>query len=142
MFSENILQLGKFALVGCLNTFIDWAVYFTILKIFPTESILFYTVAKGFSYFCGIINSFFLNRSWTFKARSDGHEKNRFFKFTVVNAVGLGINSTSVYVLLHMDVSQYVTLFLATVFAFGFNFALSKLWVFRKDKIIAKTTGG
>lgn len=142
MFNENILQLGKFALVGCLNTFIDWAVYFTILSIFPAESILFYTIAKGLSYFCGIVNSFFLNRYWTFNTSPGDNVKGRFFKFIVVNTVGLGINSASVYILLNLNISQYVTLFLATLFAFGFNFVLSKLWVFRKDKMMAKTTGG
>jgi len=142
MINESILQLCKFALVGCLNTFIDWAVYFAVLKIFPSESILFYTAAKGFSYFCGIINSFFLNRCWTFKAGPDENEKNRFFKFTVVNAMGLGINSASLYVFLNLNISHAVTLFLATSFSFGFNFILSKLWVFRKDKMVAKTTGG
>jgi len=142
MISENILQLCKFALVGCLNTFIDWAIYFTVIKIFPSENILFYTAAKGFSYFCGIINSFFLNRCWTFKSIPDENEKNRFFKFTVVNAMGLGVNSASLYVFLNLNISHLVTLFLATSFSFSFNFILSKLWVFRKDKMVAKTSGG
>jgi len=142
MINENIMQLCKFTLVGCLNTFIDWAVYFIIIKIFPVESIFFYAIAKGFSYFCGIVNSFFLNRCWTFKARPDENEKNRFLKFTVVNALGLGINSTSLYVLLNFYNSQIITLLLATSIAFGFNFTLSKLWVFRKGKMVPKTTGG
>jgi hypothetical protein len=64
---ENIVQLFKFATVGCFNTLIDWAIYFIILKLFPAESVIFYTAAKGFSYFCGILNSFFLNRVWTFR---------------------------------------------------------------------------
>jgi len=142
MINESIMQLCKFAAVGCLNTLIDWIVYFTIITIFPIESIFFYAVAKGFSYFCGIINSFFLNRCWTFKATPDKNEKNRFLKFTVVNALGLGINSTSLYILLNYYNSQVITLFLATSIAFGFNFILSKLWVFRKSKMVPKTTGG
>ncbi|OPY56104.1 MAG: GtrA-like protein [Pelotomaculum sp. PtaU1.Bin035] len=142
MIHEGILQLCKFAIVGFVNTFIDWAVYFTILKIFPSEIAIFYTAAKSFSYFCGIINSFFLNRCWTFKTDLDGNGKSRFFKFTVVNAIGLGINSVSFYVLLNVIGSHAITLFLATSIAFGFNFSLSKLWVFRKGKTVAKTTGG
>lgn len=139
MNSESIVQFGKFATVGCLNTLIDWLVYFTILKIFPAESILFYAVAKGFSYFCGIINSFFLNRYWTFNVSRKQNEKTRFLKFTLVNALGLGINSTSLYVLLSYYNSHIVTLFLATAISFGFNFILSKSWVFRKGKM---ATGG
>jgi putative flippase GtrA len=139
--TENVLQLCKFSAVGCINTFIDWAVYFTILRLFPGESILFYSVAKGFSYLCGIVNSFFLNRYWTFKTPSE-KEGSRFLKFTLVNTVGLGINSASIYVLLHFNMSQLMALFLATSITFAFNFTLSKLWVFRKDKVVAKITGG
>lgn len=142
MLTKNILQLCKFAAVGCVNTFIDWAVYFTLIKIFPAESIFFYSAAKGFSYFCGIINSFFLNRCWTFKSDSTEHEGARFVKFAAVNAVGLGINSASIYVFLNLNLNHTVALFFATLFAFVFNFTLSKLWVFRKGKMVAKTTGG
>jgi putative flippase GtrA len=142
MLTENILQLFKFAAVGCVNTFIDWAIYFAALKIFPAESIFFYSAAKGFSYFCGIINSFFLNRCWTFKTDTDEHEGGRFFKFAVVNAVGLGINSASIYVFLNLNLAHAMALFLATFITFAFNFTLSKLWVFRKGKMVAKTTGG
>ena len=48
---ESVFQLFKFAAVGCVNTLIDWAIYFIVLMMFPAESVLFYTVAKGFSYF-------------------------------------------------------------------------------------------
>jgi len=139
---ESVLQICRFAAVGCINTFIDWAVYFTILKIYPAESIIFYTAAKGFSYFCGIVNSFFLNRCWTFKINTEGHEGCRFFKFVLVNMIGLGINSASIYEFLHFNLPQTLALFMATAIAFTFNFTLSKLWVFRKDKMVAKTTGG
>ncbi len=139
---ENILQMCKFATVGCVNTFIDWAVYFIILKAFPTESIFFYSVAKGFSYFCGIINSFFLNRCWTFKTETDEKEGGRFLKFALVNMVGLCINSASIYIFLGLNPNHTKALFFATFIAFAFNFTLSKLWVFRKGKMVAKTTGG
>ena len=89
--TENILQLFKFAIVGCINTFIDWAVYFVILRLFQVK-VFFYSFAKGFSYLCGVVNSFLLNRCWTFKTPSE-NEGSRFLKFTLVNTLGLGINS-------------------------------------------------
>jgi len=139
MRNGNLIQLFKFAMVGCVNTFVDWAAYFTIIKIFPAESAFFYAAAKGFSYFCGIVNSFFLNRCWTFKAAGDG---GRFVKFALVNAIGLGINSLAIYELLKLNIPQMMALFMATAVAFGFNFTLTKVWVFRKDKMVVKTTGG
>ena len=139
--TEGVLQLCKFALVGCINTFIDWAVYFAIFRLCPGESILFYSVAKGFSYLCGIVNSFLLNRCWTFKTPS-GEEGSRFLKFTLVNAVGLGINSASIYALLYLNTTHFLALFLTTTITFAFNFTLSKLWVFRKGEVAAKITRG
>ncbi len=139
---ESVLQLFKFAAVGCVNTLIDLAVYFVVLQMFPAESVLFYTVAKGFSYFCGIINSFFLNRFWTFKGSLHENEGGRFAKFLLVNLVGLGINSISLYIFLNLAFKQAMALFFATFIAFFFNFALNKLWVFRKGKMVAKTSGG
>ncbi|MDD4238221.1 MAG: GtrA family protein [Desulfotomaculaceae bacterium] len=141
-FTENILQLCKFALVGCLNTFIDWAVYFAILKMYPAESIFFYTAAKGLSYFCGILNSYVLNRCWTFKMSHDHNKGGTFIRFVLVNAVGLGINSASIYIFLNFNLAQMTALFLATVITFTFNFTLSKLWVFRKGKMAAKVSRG
>ena len=129
-------------MVGCLNTFIDWALYFVIVKLYPVESISFYTAAKGFSYFCGIINSYFINRYWTFKTVQDPNESGRFMRFVLVNAVGLGMNSASIYVFLNFNLSQMTALFLATVITFTFNFTLSKLWVFRKGKMVAKVSRG
>ncbi|MFX4260582.1 GtrA family protein [Pelotomaculum propionicicum] len=139
---ENVLQLFKFAAVGCVNTLIDWAVYFVILKIFPAESAVFYAAAKGFSYFCGIINSFFLNRFWTFKDSLRENEGGRFTKFLLVNLVGLGFNSGSLYIFLNLELKQTMALFFATFITFSFNFVLNKLWVFRKGKMVAKTSGG
>lgn len=139
---ENILQLFKFAAVGCVNTLIDWAVYFIMLKLFPSESVIFYTVAKGFSYFCGILNSFFLNRFWTFRDNLHENERGMFAKFLVVNLVGLGFNSVSIYIFLNLEFKQTMALFMATIITFSFNFILNKLWVFRKGKMVAKTSGG
>lgn len=139
---ESIFQLFKFTAVGCINTLIDWTIYFIVLKMFPAESVLFYTIAKGFSYFCGIINSFFLNKFWTFRISLHENERGRFVKFLLVNLVGLGINSVSIYIFLNLELKQTMALFMATFITFLFNFVLNKLWVFRKGKMVAKTSGG
>ncbi len=138
----NISQLCKFAAVGCVNTFIDWAVFLIISEVFSIESGLFYLIAKGFSYFCGIINSFFLNRFWTFKDSHTDNEGSRFLRFVLVNAVSLGFNSASFYIFYNMVLNKTTALFFATVITFALNYTLNKFWVFRKDKMVVKTTGG
>ena len=141
MNSRSIIQAMKFTFVGCLNTAIDWAIYFLILKYFPNESNLFYMAAKSFSYFCGIINSFLLNRYWTFNAGDTRHEGIRFIRFVVVNTFSLSINSLIVYILLNYTVTHFYALLIATTITFFLNFILSKLWVFRKEKVSVNHQG-
>jgi len=138
--SESLKQLFKFGLVGCLNTAIDWGVYYAIITLVSPEIPFFYTAVKAFSFFCGMVNSFFLNRSWTFRIRGGSSEKSRFIKFTMVNLLVLSINAVSFTVFLNMGFTHFLSLFLATAFAFIFNFILSKVWVFRKGKSHADTT--
>ncbi|NLI12987.1 GtrA family protein [Pelotomaculum propionicicum] len=138
----NIYQLCKFAAVGCVNTFIDWAVFLIISEVFSIESGFFYLITKGFSYFCGIINSFFLNRFWTFKDSHTDNEGGRFIRFILVNAVSLGFNSASFYIVYNLVFNRTTALIFATVITFALNYTLNKFWVFRKDKMVVKTTGG
>jgi len=142
MINRNINQLLKFVAVGCINTLIDWAVYLAVLTAFPAENASFYSVAKGFSYFCGIINSFFMNNAWTFKSPPDRKAVIKSIKFLLVNTIGVGLNSASIYFFLNIKTDHTTALIFATFITFSFNFTLSKLWVFRRGKVVAKTTGG
>lgn len=145
MIKKGVSQLSKFAVVGCINTFIDWIVYLAVLKAFPAESTFFYTIAKSFSYFCGIINSFYLNNYWTFKTKSDENVGDKFAKFVLVNLAGLCINSASIYIILNLKNLKLVhpmALFLSAFITFTTSFTLNKLWVFRRGKMVERTTGG
>jgi putative flippase GtrA len=132
---DNLSQLIRFGAVGCINTAIDWMVYFLIINISPAGIPFLFAFAKSFSYSCGIVNSFFHNRFWTFKTTPGKNEKTRFFKFFLVNMVGLGINTASFIAFLNITSLQLLSLFLATGIAFIANFSLNKYWVFRKSKM-------
>ena len=140
--TENIFQICRFAIVGGLNTLIDWAVYFILVGLYPIESVIFYTFAKGVSYLCGMLNSYLLNRCWTFNGSQSTNEVRRLIRFLLVNTVSLGINSLSIYVFLNLNLSHITSLFLATALTFSFNFTLNKLWVFRENKMMVKATRG
>jgi putative flippase GtrA len=135
-------QLIKFTAVGSINTLIDWTVYLAVVTVFPAESAAFYSVAKGFSYFCGILNSFLLNNAWTFKDLPDRKAGIKLIKFLLVNMIGIGLNGTSIYFFLNINTGHTTALILATIITFGFNFILCKLWVFRGSKAVSKITGG
>ena len=55
---------SKFALVGVVNTVLDFALFMTLVYFAGLGP----TSANIISYTCGILNSFVLNKHWTFKA--------------------------------------------------------------------------
>ncbi|HTX78299.1 MAG TPA: GtrA family protein [Longilinea sp.] len=124
-----IVQAVKFSFVGVLNTAVDWGVYFILTRWVGMTSLP--VAAKSISYSAGILNSFFWNRTWTF--RSKAQIWTTLAPFVVVNLIGLAIN-TGVYELCLniLDLHELIALVTATVTTLAWNFILSKFVVFRK----------
>jgi putative flippase GtrA len=127
--SSLAAQVVKFMTVGVLNTLIDAGTYWVLtrwLPFFPTQLVL----AKGVSYVVGMVNSFYWNRTWTFKSRSNPWRAALLFSLT--HLVALGINAG--VMALGLDVlalPDMVALLCATGASFVWNFALNKLVVFK-----------
>ena len=69
--SAPIVQLVKYALVGCINTLI------TLGLIFVCKSLLGINdyVSNAIGYAAGLINSFIWNKNWVFNSRGDYHRE-------------------------------------------------------------------
>jgi putative flippase GtrA len=121
-------QLIKFGLVGFLNTAVDFAI-FTLLT---AAAGLGSTISHIISYTCGVLNSYFFNRTWTFKLKSKVHLM-EFFMFLLVNLASLGL---STLVLNYLETGANLSLYLAkagaTICSMAINFVGSKLLVFKK----------
>ncbi|WP_434510022.1 GtrA family protein [Desulfitobacterium sp. AusDCA] len=118
----------KFCLVGLMNTGVDFSV-FTLLTFW---SVPIFT-AQTLSYSAGVLNSFFMNRTWTFKQAY--HTKGQFIRFLMLNLVTLVIT----YELLiefheHWNWPLLLSKFVATGLSLVINFAGNHLWVFSKSK--------
>jgi putative flippase GtrA len=126
---EWLLQFIKFTFVGVLNTTLDWGVY--LLLTYWFGNILgFKYFAKAFSYSVGIVNSFMLNRSWTFNSKAEF--KGAFPTFFLISIVAVLINTLSMYVSVNiLNFGELQSLFLATMAAMSWNFLISKFFVFR-----------
>jgi putative flippase GtrA len=62
-----VYQFGKFFVVGLSNTFLDLGVLnFLILFTNITHGIYF-SIFKGISFICAVINSYYWNKFWTFQ---------------------------------------------------------------------------
>jgi putative flippase GtrA len=153
---KDIVHFVKFAVVGAANFCLDFLIL-TLLSKGLTWPFVFHglgwpvALANTISYTCGIINSFILNRYWTFNIRLRFFDcyavkpgrlfKNgariRFFsvpflKFIFVNLVSLGVNTLTMFILVDLyQLSSLPAKIIATGFSFVVNFAGSKLLVFR-----------
>ncbi|MFA5172952.1 MAG: GtrA family protein [Candidatus Paceibacterota bacterium] len=84
-------QVFKFVLVGGLNTGIDIGILTFLMKISGITGGYSYAVFKAFSSLIAITNSYFLNKRWTFRDKSQENLEQA-SQFFFVSGIGLLIN--------------------------------------------------
>lgn len=125
--STTIGQLVRFNLVGILNTLVDFIIFFILNAVGIT-----YLIAQTCSYSCGIINSYFFNKYWTFRAT--GITAAEIIRFAAINLVALTVSVLLVYIfhsLLHFALLP--AKIAATILTMLIGFCGTKLWVFKVD---------
>lgn len=69
---HSIKRYTKFALVGVMNAFVDLAVLNLLMIIIPNHSGRVLVMENTVAVACAIVNSYMLNRRWTFADSTDG----------------------------------------------------------------------
>ncbi len=120
-------QLVKFSLVGLLNTAIHFAIFMWLYQYLN----VYHLLASTAGFIAAVINSYILNKTWTFKVRGTRvtHEFSRFF---VVSLVALMVNLFSMALLVEVLVvnppsAQLFSIVLTLLINFGGN----KWWAFK-----------
>ncbi|WP_052339474.1 GtrA family protein [Gorillibacterium massiliense] len=152
---ERYGQFIRFNLVGLVNTAVDFAI-FTLLISFHVPDKL----AQTCSYAAGTLNSFLLNKYWTFRHKKTGEQEIpapisnyqtsaprsgfarpsrsswlQALRFAILNAANLGLSVLLLGLFTsRMGLSSLAAKAVVTVFTMLVNFAGSKLWVFRQTK--------
>ena len=67
--SRTFRQVLQFGMVGILNSLVDVLVLNGLLWLFPTTSTHMLLIYNSVAFCLGAINSFFLNKYWTFRQR-------------------------------------------------------------------------
>lgn len=128
-------QIIKFSITGLLNTIIDFGILNFLVRI------LSWTVlpANTISFSVAVINSYFLNKYWTFRDKQPVRIK-QFSTFLLISLVGLGLSNLLVYLGLelfktytfglsfvwHYNIAKAISALIVLVW----NFLASKFWVF------------
>ena len=153
--SENIEQFLKFCLIGCTNVVVSFIVFYICYQHLRPASVLLAglsnlginskyllervgigsvdgATANVIGYACGIVNSFFWNRKFTFRVVSGTWD--RFKRFVLLNIVCLLLSTISI--LLFVDILSWpykAVWFLTTGLVTFLSFLGNKLWTFKKQ---------
>lgn len=127
---EKYKSLPRFAIVGCINTGVDFAVFF-LLNYLGVN----YLICQVAGYSLGLINSFVMNKLWSFESKMSGISTlNQFIKFAGINLLSLGASLIGLKLLNgYQSINVYYSKVLVTIFLTQFiNYFGYKLWVFKK----------
>ena len=148
-----IWQIGKFGVIGVLNTLVDWGVLalltFLFKKYFQISSadlmligLSFYTLYKSISFIVANINSYYWNKYWTFATGVLTKTKVEYLQFFIVSIIGFIINvfvASFVFKSIHpvggLNLDQWGIMGAAagSIVGLAWNFIGYKFVVFKED---------
>jgi putative flippase GtrA len=139
--NKFIMQFGKFFIVGILNTGLDFLILNILMRLTDTYKGPNLVIYGTISFSIAVINSYFLNKYWTFGDKGKEQAPKQFIKFLSVSLIGLLLNNSIIYAIttlvnpifgltpvLWANFGKVV----ATGVVLSWNFAGYKLFVFKK----------
>ena len=127
MSSNRLPRPIRFVLVGLSNTLVDIIVFTVLVAGFAVSPV----PANIVGYIIGTINSFVLNRNWTFREAYETDWGGQFARFTGVNLAALGLSTAIVWTLAPF-LGAVPAKLLSVLVTFFFSYTLSKAIVFRR----------
>lgn len=119
-------RLLRFAAVGALTTALDFTLFTLAVARFGAPLI----AANAGSYATCVMVSFVLNRRWTFERGGRRSASAAFMRFVASNLAGLALSTALVSALATLA-PPVVAKAVSVPLVFLWNFAASRLWVFR-----------
>lgn len=83
-------QLGRFAIVGILNTVLDFAILNLLITTSGIAGGVTASLFKGISFLIAVTNSYYWNKYWTFEFKAKVNRE--FLQFFIVSLIGFGFN--------------------------------------------------
>lgn len=130
-------QLLRFGTVGGLNTGIDILIFNVFLWIGPTQNTTYLLAYNSLAYAIGAINSFILNKYWTFQHKQHT-TYGEVFRFAITTCCGILCNDVILWVvgtflhpvMINATVWANASKILAISGTFMLSFLGMRLWVF------------
>ena len=125
----NIKEFLKAQLSAFVGGLFDFAIYTLCYKILGISA-PFSNVASGS---LGAVVNFTINRYWSFESSQEALGS-QLWKFVLVVIGSITLKSSGIYLLVDVFNLNFLVskLIVEIIVSVGFNFALQKLWVFKK----------
>ena len=117
--AARIPEALKFVVVGAVNTALDLLVLNALLLVTgDNPSALTFSVCKAVSFAASVINSYLMNKHWTFAGAGSKRVHVEFGQFIGVSLVGLAINNLfATLVFQHASIAAQFSAFRPTIAA-------------------------
>jgi putative flippase GtrA len=129
--NDRRAELGRFvrfALTGVLNTAVDFAVFTVLTYLLGAGTY----ISQAIAYSAGILNSYLVNRSWTFQSRENFWSR-QMVRFILVNLALLLVSVIVIWFLFEqLGLPKLLAKIMATGVTVVLGFAANRLWVFKK----------
>ena len=122
--TDELWRFIKFGITGVMNTFVDFAVFWVLSYLGANQYF-----AQTISYSCGMLNSYIVNRSWTFRSENKFFSK-QMLRFAVVNLSLLLLSLGVLLVCGRLGYAKLIAKLCATAVTMVVGFVVNRLWVF------------
>lgn len=125
-------RIIRFGCVGCLNTIFDFGIFSILNSLFGVN----YIISQILSYSSGTLNSFVLNKFWTFNdTKTNKKTTKEMVQFMVVNSASLGVSLIGLSILMNnSSMNSFFAKIISMVLAQVVNFLGYRFWVFDRVK--------
>jgi len=135
-------QIYRFVIVGLSNTAIDFAVFNLLISVSGIKTGPGLVLINIIAVFTAIVNSYILNRTWTFKSSHPNYTA-QLPKFLLASLTGMFINTATVGLLPLLlwpgtapsSLALNAVKLLAAILSASWNFISYRYWVFRKSNL-------
>ena len=118
-------QLIRYVIVGVASNALIYAIYLVVTSVGAEPK-----VAMSALYLWGVVQTFFLNKKWTF--RSAGHTRTALFRYLTVYAIGYAVNLMALTVLVdHVGLPHQLVQGVMILVIAGILFLAQRYWVFQ-----------
>lgn len=127
--SKDISKFIKFAIVGVINTLLNWIIFFLLNSLG-----IYYIVSNVMAYIIATINSYLWNSKWVFGYKK-GIKDSASIKFIVLNIIGLILNTIILFILVDVfSIGKFIALVITTAIVMVINYVVNKVWVFKNKE--------